>query len=221
MFKILTAAATAMAVTAEAPPVKVEFYMESQCPYCQDFAVGPLERTLEKPDMAAIMDLKIVAYGNTKKNDDGSFDCQHGVGECESDVYESCVQYKLSGDINSIESGDTTMAAWPFILCMEEADGAPSEAESCFASTMNSTALSWSTVEDCFKNEADVVQNAAMKATPDHDYVPWVLVDGVLLENTNMLTKAVCDAYTGTPPASCRFSGEAVVTGKAGHSDNH
>ena len=119
--------------------------------------------------MADIIALKLVAYGNTQKNANGSFDCQHGVGECESDVYESCVEYKLSGDINSIESGDTSMAAWPFILCMEEADGAPSMAESCFASTMNSTALSWSTVEDCFKNEAEDVQNAAMKATPNHD----------------------------------------------------
>mmetsp|Transcript_33988 Transcript_33988/g.74112 ORF Transcript_33988/g.74112 Transcript_33988/m.74112 type:complete len:171 (+) Transcript_33988:174-686(+) len=158
--------------------------------------------------MAAIIDLKLVAYGNTQKTADGSFDCQHGAGECASDVYESCVEYKLSGDINSIESGDTSMAAWPFILCMEEADGNPAEAESCYESTMKSSSVSWSTIADCAQNEADVVQNAAMKATPNHDYVPWVLVDGQLLENTNMLTKAVCDAYTGTPPASCSFSEE-------------
>lgn len=36
-----------------------------------------------------------------------------------------------------------------------------------------------------------------------HDYVPWVLVDGVLLENTNSLLSAICKAYTGPPPASC------------------
>ena len=119
--------------------------------------------------MAAIIDLKLVAYGNTAKNSDGSFDCQHGVGECQSDVFESCVEYKLSGDINSIETGDTSMAAWPFILCMEEADGAPSAAESCYTNTMNSTSVTWSTISDCATNEADLVQNAAMKATPDHD----------------------------------------------------
>lgn len=119
--------------------------------------------------MAAIIDLKLVAYGNTQKSASGSFDCQHGAGECASDVYESCVEYKLSNDINSIETGDTSMAAWPFILCMEEADGNPSMAESCYASTMNATSVSWTTIQDCFNNEADVVQNAAMKATPNHD----------------------------------------------------
>jgi hypothetical protein len=119
--------------------------------------------------MAAIIDLKLVAYGNTAKNADGTFDCQHGEGECESDLLEACVEYKLSGDLASIESGDTSMAAWPFILCMEEADGEPSAAESCFGSTMNSTSISWSDISDCAANEADAVMNACMKATVDHD----------------------------------------------------
>mmetsp|Transcript_110855 Transcript_110855/g.238685 ORF Transcript_110855/g.238685 Transcript_110855/m.238685 type:complete len:171 (-) Transcript_110855:237-749(-) len=164
--------------------------------------------------MAAIIDLKLVAYGNTKKNSDGTFDCQHGVGECESDAIELCAQYKLSGDINSIESGDTSMEAWPFILCMEEEDGNPAKGQSCFESTMNTTALSWNTVQTCFEEEYDLVQNAAMKATPSHDYVPWALVDGVVLENTNMLTKAVCDAYTGIPPASCHFATKSIAPPK-------
>lgn len=110
-----------------------------------------------------------VAYGNTKKNADGSFECQHGAGECQSDAMELCTQYKLSGDVNSIITGDTSMAAWPFILCMEEEEGNPAMGESCFKSTMNATSLSWSTVDACVKNEYDLVQDAGMKATPNHD----------------------------------------------------
>lgn len=132
---------------------------------CQSFTTGPLKRTLEKQDMAAIIDLKLVAYGNTKKNADGSFTCQHGAGECQSDVYESCVEYKLSGDIHSISTGATSMAAWPFILCMEEAEGNPAKGQSCYESTMNSTAVSWSTIADCAANEEAAVQNEAMAAT--------------------------------------------------------
>lgn len=155
--------------------------------------------------MAEIIALKLVAYGNTKQNADGSFTCQHGVGECHSDALELCVQYKLSGDITSIETGDTSMAAWPFILCMEEEDGEFSKGEACFESTMNSTDLSWNTVETCFNDEYDLVMNAGMKATdPDHTYVPWVVVDNTLLEHSGLLQKAVCDAYTGPPPASCQ-----------------
>ena len=110
-----------------------------------------------------------VAYGNTKKNSDGTYTCQHGIGECESDVIELCTQYKLSGDISSIESGNTSITAWPFILCMEQAEGNPLMAESCYASTMNTTALPYSVIETCTKEEADVVQAAAEKATPKHD----------------------------------------------------
>lgn len=67
--------------------------------------------------MVDIIALKLVGYGNTVQNKDGSFTCQHGAGECETDAQELCVQYKLSGDIDSISSGDTSMEAWPFILC--------------------------------------------------------------------------------------------------------
>ena len=44
-----------------APNVKVELYFEAKCPGCQDFTTGPLKRLLAKPDMAAIVDLKLVS----------------------------------------------------------------------------------------------------------------------------------------------------------------
>lgn len=188
-----------------APKVAVEFYFESLCPYCQTFTTGPLKRVLDKPDLVEIIDLKLVSYGNTKKAADGSFTCQHGVNECKSDVLELCTLYKLSNDINSISTGDTSLAAWPFILCMEEANGDPTKGESCYTSTMDTKALPWSTVATCAKEEESLVQTTAMKATPIHDYVPWVLVDGTLLENTNLLQKTICDAYTGQTPASCKL----------------
>jgi hypothetical protein len=164
--------------------------------------------------MAEIIALKLVAYGNTKQNADGSFTCQHGTGECQSDALELCVQYKLSGDINSIQTGDTSMAAWPFILCMEEEDGNFAKGESCFSSSMNSTALSWNTVQACYDDEYDLVMNAGMTATDaDHTYVPWVTVDNSLLEHSGLLQKAVCDAYTGPAPSSCsKLESQATTT---------
>lgn len=109
-----------------------------------------------------------VGYGNTKMNADGTFTCQHGAGECETDVLELCTQYKLSGDISSIATGDTSLAAWPFILCMENAEGNPSMGEHCYTTTMNTTALPWSTIQECSKLEEKTVQTAAAKATPTH-----------------------------------------------------
>ena len=69
---------------------------------------------------------------------------------------------------------------------------------------MNTTALPWSTIQTCYEKEYDIVQTAAKDATPKHDYVPWVLVDHTLLEQSSLLQYAICKAYTGTPPASCR-----------------
>ena len=149
-----------------------------------------------------------MAYGNTKDNGDGSYTCQHGAAECETDVIDSCVEYKLSGDINSIATGDTALEAWPFILCMEQQEGDPTQAESCFEQTMgNSTIASYKTIQDCVTNEAADVQAVAAKATPEHDFVPWCLVNGEVLQHEQLLTQTVCKAYTGPKPAACKALG--------------
>ena len=115
-----------------------------------------------------------------------------------------CVEYKLSGNISSIDSGDTHLQAFPFIQCMEINEGNPSKGSSCFSSTLaKTTTLTWNDITTCYNNEYNDVQNAGAATTPKHDYVPWVLVDGTLLENTNMLLPTICKAYTGPPPASC------------------
>jgi len=168
---------------------------------------------LAKSDIYDIVDLKMVAYGNTQPPvaEGDSYSCQHGPQECESDALELCTQYLLSGDLNSIESGDTTKAAYPFILCMEEAAGDPTKGQECFSSSMpsNST-LTWDAVQQCQQNDFDAVTSAAMKATPsDHQYVPWVLVDGVLLgSDKNALMKSICASYDGPTPQSCKRLGE-------------
>lgn len=45
----------------------------------------------------------------------------------------------------------------------------PSAGQSCYESTMNTTALPWSVINDCASTESDAVQTQAMKATPSHD----------------------------------------------------
>jgi interferon gamma-inducible protein 30 len=206
MFMQLLVAIALLAVVfgQEYPKVPVEVYYEALCPGCQQFITGPLTNTLALSDIAAIVDLKMVPYGNTKKAADGSFSCQHGVDECTSDVLELCTMYKLSNNITAISTGENTFKAWPFIQCMELNEGDPTAAPNCFATTMAKSGLSYTTVTECAANEASAVQNQGALATPSHDYVPWVLVNGSLLSNNNLLTPAICKAYTGPTPASCK-----------------
>jgi hypothetical protein len=99
------------------------------------------------------------------------------------------------------------MTALPFIQCMEEHEGDPTFAEACYTSTLaTSSGVSWDTILTCSSDEADEVQAAAALATPTHDYVPWVLVDGTLLEHTDLLQATICKDYTGPTPSSCKIS---------------
>lgn len=151
-----------------APLVPVALYFEAQCPGCQQFSTGPLADVLSKPDMAAIIDLKLVPYGNAKQNADGSFSCQHGAGECESDAQELCTQYLLAHS-DTTQMWSQSMTAWPFFLCMEQAEGNPTHGEACFASSMANSTVSWSSVSECVKTQFNTVTAAAKDATVKHD----------------------------------------------------
>lgn len=199
-----------------AAKVPVEVYYEALCPYCQAFMGGALTDVINKADMAAIIDLKLVPYGNTHMDSGGTYHCQHGVGECMSDVIMQCTLYKLGGSMAAIGDGSQSFAAWPFIrqLVVEE-KGHPVKAEDSFKSTLGkSSKLTWVEVIDCYKNEADAVQQASAAATPPHQYTAWIVVNHEHLEDGNALESAICNAYEGVKPQSCASATSLSVTKK-------
>jgi hypothetical protein len=127
--------------------------------------------------------------------------------------------YKLAGNITAISTGESTVAAWPFLQCLETNHGDPAYAAPCFASTLALTStLKYSDIEACAANEERQVQGQGKIATDltGHTYVPWVLVGGVLQQYTayNIIVKNVCTAYTNPVlPASCTppYSPNAAV----------
>lgn len=185
--------------------VQVEVYYEALCPYCQAFMGSPLTDVLRRKDIVNIIDLRLVPYGNTHIDEEGTFHCQHGVGECMSDVIMQCTLYKLGGNVSAIGDGSQSVAAWPFIrqLVVEE-KGHPVKAEESFKKTLGkSSAITWATVIDCYKNEANAVQKAAAEATPSHQYTAWIIVNNRHIEDGNALLYSICEAYEGVKPQSC------------------
>ena len=61
---------------------------------------------------------------------------------------------------------------------------------------------------------------AADKATGDHDYVPWILVDGKLVSEEDFMV-AICDAYQakGGLSPSCTELSMVKATSSLGSSD--
>jgi interferon gamma-inducible protein 30 len=92
--------------------VKVDFYFESLCPYCQQYIVGSLKTAANTKDFWKICDFNLYPYGNAKRNkvgDSWNFTCQHGVRECEGNFIETC----------ALKIYDKYTQALPFIICLE------------------------------------------------------------------------------------------------------
>ena len=63
-----------------------------------------------------------------------------------------------------------------------------------------------SVITTCAKGEeGPKLHLAAGDRTPEHDYVPWVVVNGKHIESAEVrnLKQVICDAYTGPKPAAC------------------
>jgi interferon gamma-inducible protein 30 len=93
--------------------VKIDFYYESLCPYCQQYIVGALKTAANTKDFWKICDFDLYPYGNAKRVQNGkdswNFTCQHGVRECQGNFIETC----------ALKYFDKYTQALPFIICLE------------------------------------------------------------------------------------------------------
>ena len=192
---------------AAAALVKVQLFAEALCPDCINYTTTQLSALMEA--VPEIVELQVFPYGNAKEtgpDDDGLYDfaCQHGENECLGNLFEACAIAHYPGKINDLPE-------WlPFYECME------SSAYQYMNGEFDTTVVSdCATVADGFALDYDVISECAMgedgnalmhdiaAATPDHTYVPWVVVDGVTVPDSGNgypdgdLTEIVCAAYTG------------------------
>ena len=138
------------------------------------------------------MHVTYVPYGNAKIDIDAkTVTCQHGDTECFANSYEQCV----------IDIYPDQEDFLPFIGCVAET---PTQfkmsQDQTFEDCADAAGLDFSIIKDCHddSDRAWELQVAASQLTPaDHEYTPWIVIDGVLYDNSSHnLQKAVCDAYT-------------------------
>lgn len=152
-----------------------------------------------------IVNLTAVPYGNADIDTrTKTVSCQHGADECSANIYEQCAM--------SLNADDQT--AWfSFYVCMENAGESMIES-AVLQACATSAGIDGDAIQACHDDpdQAWASQLAASEATdPAHEYTPWVVVggtgpyytDGTLLQYEELLTRTVCNAYTGTKPAGC------------------
>ncbi|KAL9425929.1 hypothetical protein AB3S75_032825 [Citrus x aurantiifolia] len=177
--------------------VTVSVYYETLCPYCADFIVNHLVKLFQK-GLNSIVNLRMIPWGNSMMQTDGTFVCQHGPGECLLNTIEAC----------TISIYPDVVQHFSFIHCVELLALEKREAEwiNCFELTKLGRVPI-----DCYRNgqgklmeQKYATETAQLK--PPHRFVPWVVVNNQPLQEDFMnFANHVCRAYKGTGlPEPCR-----------------
>lgn len=172
---VLLGSLNAKSVLTTSKPPLLSLYYESLCPGCHAFITTQLVPTYEKLD--SLIDIELVPYGNAMEVN-GTIECQHGPNECYGNVVQACLLAENGGDAKQ---------SLTFITCMIEqpnSDDTHSSAKKCATDLR----LDWSSLSNCANGPEGARLIAANKAKTDalqpaHQYVPWILIDGVHTED--------------------------------------
>jgi interferon gamma-inducible protein 30 len=178
--------------------IKVQLYDEALCIGCQNFVTTQLVPTFDVLG-SAVIDLEVIPFGNAKITNVTSREiaCQHGSAECDANSFEQC-----AADIYPYAS-----RYLPFVDCLYRTlpmghREIPFD-RSIFAKCAQQAALQWESISDCHDDpeRSWKLQMQAAKQTPgDHQYVPWVVIDGKTMDMNEEfdLRKYVCQAYVSS-----------------------
>lgn len=160
---------------------------------------GSLKETLDA--VGEIMNVTLVPFGNARY-ENKKLVCQHGEDECKANSWEQCAM-SLYPDFSK---------HFPFYLCVEQSskscgEGGGACVLSHIESCATSASLDYSSIKACVDDpvKSAALQEAAHEATPsDHAYVPWVVVNGKTLKDSDKLLSQVCKEYKGIKPKGCK-----------------
>ena len=203
----------------ESSKVTLTLYYEALCPDCTELISDGYASFMSEEQYQPIKDITafvFVPFGNAKPASGGSYTCQHGTAECDSNVYEGCALKILGNNqITAIGDSSSSLAAWPFILCMEKHSGDAKYVDTCITTNYDKTSpLTTDSIQSCFNKEYNDILDQGYKMTQEtcqeeqgcHTYVPWVTVDGTFPwsqrtgapTDAKSLAYAICNQYYST-----------------------
>jgi interferon gamma-inducible protein 30 len=196
--------------------VTVQLSMEALCPDCINYSTSQVSELMAKA--SSIASLTVLPFGNASPSSSSEgWDCQHGVNECIGNMYIACAVEHFD------ESDAENVPAWyPFYECMEASDYnkdrvlAYNTTDAIACAGM--AAIDWNVISECAgenpsvgsADDGNALMKSIMLATPNHTYVPWVVINGETVPDSGQgypsgdLLTMVCEAYTGDNlPAGC------------------
>ncbi|CAM8983301.1 unnamed protein product [Rhodiola kirilowii] len=176
--------------------VELSVYYEALCPYCGNFILNQLVE-LFKTDIAQIVDLRLVPWGNASLKNKFEITCQHGPDECRLNTIEACV----------IKTWPDFRRHYGMIHCIERLVFTQKEnkLQSCFGSINE-----WQTLHKCYNSglgtQLDLkYADETTHLNPPLQFVPWVVVNGrALKDDYGNFLAYICKVYSGPKPDGCR-----------------
>lgn len=199
--------------TQVADPVNVVVLTESLCPGCEQFIRTTLTDAYTRLG-PLVMNLTVIPFGNAHFYDgkpNPQVTCQHGLGECDANVWELCA-------IHVYPKVDQYL---PFLECLthklrpgyDNSTICPCVFEGCASSSH----LWFPALKDCHANLYWEMLRSAAQATPPHDHVPWVILDGKHVDENDEdsgfdFIRAVCRVFQSKGGSHPSCSGELTRT---------
>jgi interferon gamma-inducible protein 30 len=195
--------------------VSVQLSMEALCPDCINYSATQISALMSA--VPSIVSLSVLPYGNASPNSStGGWDCQHGVNECIGNMYLACAQSHFP----TVDAATSIPQWYPFYECMESSNDNKNRVGpyNTTAAITCAEGLDWNIISDCAgpdpslgsENDGSPLMQSIAEATPEHTYVPWVVVDGATVADdgdgypAGDLTEIVCKAYEGDElPDAC------------------
>lgn len=181
--------------------IKIDVYMESQCPDTADFLDTQLMPTWN--ELKDYMNLKVIPFGKARwtkqADDDYSFQCQHGRNEC-------LVNQLMCCGIDKLGSVDTYL---PYLVCLQMTSFGDEDETKC-AQRARISAQEMQTCANGKKGRQLHYQmgNLTKSLQPPLYFVPWVILDGKRESAAVMdLKTALCRKLNqlGVKPTTCEM----------------
>jgi hypothetical protein len=192
-----------------AKPV-VDIFYESQCPYSLDLLNTTVRDAWKDQELWQALDVKFHPFGNAQMIPESNLSkgyhfwhpdakypvvmCQHHEMECLGNVIHNCV-IDLYPEEKYV----------PFIVCMASV-GLNAGVELLSYQCGSGLGLDMDLVKNCTdvgKGHDMVITEGELTRSTKITGVPWVLVNGEHVNESEEILQPVCDAIAGSKPSAC------------------